>query len=138
MISKWYRNIVRETKTEDNTPGGMEVRYLLLYWNKLNTTNNNNNNVTGGANWMESNWNRIDSKLIWNRVELVPNWHPIEIESNPNRIGSNRTSPPGDFLFQFDSSHIIRVGYYNNTSQEVQIETNWIEIESNRSWIEIR
>jgi hypothetical protein len=82
-------------------------------------------------NRIESDWNRIEAKLIWNRVELVPNQEPIEIESNLNRIGSNRTSPPGDFLFQFDSSHIIRV-WYNNTSQEVQIESNRIELEANR------
>jgi hypothetical protein len=125
MISKilWRNN-----DWDGGSPAGMEVRYLLLIWNKLNTINNNNNNVTGGANWMETNWNRIESKLIRNRVELVPNRHPIESESNLNRIGSNRTSPPGNFLFQFDSSHIIRV-WYNNTSQDVHIKSNQIEIE---------
>jgi hypothetical protein len=105
-----YQNIVRATTTDDSTPGGMEVRYLLLMYN------NNNNNVTGGANRIESNWNRIESKLIRNWVESVPNRHPIEIESNANRIGSNRTSWPGDFLFQFDSSHITMVWYNNNNN----------------------
>jgi hypothetical protein len=87
-------------------------------------------------NRIESNWIRIESKLIRNRVELVPNQHPIEIESNLNRIWSNRTSPPGDFIYQFDWSHNITV-WYNNTSQEVQIEWNRIEFESNRIWFEI-
>jgi hypothetical protein len=69
-------------------------------------------------------------------IITTPNQHPIEIESNRNRIGSNHTSPPGDFLFQFDSSHIIRV-WYHNTSQEVQIESKRIDLELNRSWFEI-
>jgi hypothetical protein len=72
-------------------------------------------------NRIESNCNRSESKLIRNRVDLVPNLHQIEIGSNPNQIGSNRTYLPGDFLFLLH--HIIRV-WYNNTSQEVQIESN--------------
>jgi hypothetical protein len=118
-----YQNIVRATTTEDTTPGGMEVRYLLLMYN-------NNNNVTGGANRIESNWIRIESKLIRNRVELVPNQHRIEIESNLNRIGSNCTSPPGDFLFQFDSSHIIKVWY--KIIRHRRCKSNGFESNSNR------
>jgi hypothetical protein len=100
---------MRETTTEESTSGSMEVRYLLLMWNKSSISNNNNNkNVTGGANRIESNWIRIESKLIRNWVELVPNPYPIEIQSNLNQIVSNRTSVPDDFLFHLHSPHIIR------------------------------
>jgi hypothetical protein len=81
-------------------------------------------------NRIESNWIRIESKLIRNRVELVPNQHPIEIESNLNRIWSNRTSPPGDFLFQFDSSHIIKVWY--KIIRHRRCKSNGFELNSNR------
>jgi len=124
-----YQNIVRATTTEDSTPGGMEVRYLLLMYN-------NNNNVTGGANRIESNWNRIESKLIRNWVESVPNLHPIEIESNLNRIWSNRTSVPGDCLFLFFFIYLILlllliIIIIITTSQEVhnRIDSNWNRIE---------
>jgi hypothetical protein len=72
--------------------------------------------------------NRIELK--YKRIEADFKLGRIGIKSASNRIGSNHTSPPGDFLFQFDSSHIISV-WYHNTSQEVQIESKQIDLKLN-------
>jgi hypothetical protein len=100
VIKILYQNIVRATTTEDSTPGGMEVRYLLLMYN-------NNNIVTGGANRIESNWIRIESNLIRNRALFgtESQSHRNRIESESHRIESHLSSAPGDFLIHSHSFH---------------------------------
>jgi hypothetical protein len=97
------------------SPSGMEVRYLLLMWNKLTTTSNNNNNnnkkkknVTGGANWIESNWIELESSR--SQFENRLKWYQIPIQSNSNRIliQSDRIAP----LCQVTSIPLTFISHY--------------------------
>jgi hypothetical protein len=109
-----YQNIVRATTTEDSTPGGMEVRYLLLMYN-------NNNNVTGGANRIESNWIRIESKLIRNRALFgtESQSHRNRIESESHRIESHLCAGRLSIPILFHLSYIIIIINNNNNNNNV-------------------
>ena len=40
QMNPWYQNNARGKKTEDSTPGGMELQYLLLWWGRCYSTAN--------------------------------------------------------------------------------------------------
>jgi hypothetical protein len=92
ILTGWYSPWFSETN---------KFKKLKNNNNTNNTNNTNNKNVTGGANWIESNWIRIESKLIRNWVELVPNRHPIE---------SDRIAPLLRATFYFSLIHLTLLG----------------------------